>query len=295
VAVADGYVVDAENHHISVSSQTGGDQPLNAAHTAQEIWRAVGSDFWVVVPVESATREGHRLEGTRLTVVNLSVRGQTRMSYGKQQNPSSAGGASTETALDAPKNIVPLALHDDANKSSKETEDSDTDENQGQPDSYEFSIRTPVTPPRWDDFDKELSAVFECLVQAMEDEDRPKILRFALLFAYYWYNFMPLARGSALCGYVFLLGSLLAGRMPIRNNIPCSYQVDWEAILESSPEAFIVSMTEWMAPPEAHDLARVCREDWPCAPADELPLVKQVLSTMRERLEALNGPEGPKI
>ena len=34
---------------------------------------------------------------------------------------------------------------------------------------------------------------------------------------------------------------------------------------------------------------------WPCAPASELPRVKEVLATMRDRLEALNGLDGPKI
>ncbi len=36
-----------------------------------------------------------------------------------------------------------------------------------QPDAYEFSIRTPVTPPRWKDFDRELAAAFEGCLQAL--------------------------------------------------------------------------------------------------------------------------------
>eukprot|EP00951_Prasinocladus_malaysianus_P042820 scaffold525755_cov33-Prasinocladus_malaysianus.AAC.1 len=38
---------------------------------------------------------------------------------------------------------------------------------QQQPDGYEFSIRTPVTPPRWAEFDKELDAAWEALLTAM--------------------------------------------------------------------------------------------------------------------------------
>jgi hypothetical protein len=64
----------------------------------------------VVVPIASANREGHSLEGTRLTMVKVPQ----------------------------------------------------------QPDAYEFSIRTPVTPSRWEDFDKELDLAWEemlaCLV-----------------------------------------------------------------------------------------------------------------------------------
>lgn len=36
-----------------------------------------------------------------------------------------------------------------------------------QPDAYEFSIRTPVTPPRWRDFDVELEAAWEAIISEM--------------------------------------------------------------------------------------------------------------------------------
>lgn len=36
----------------------------------------------------------------------------------------------------------------------------------GQPDAFEFSIRTPVTPPRWKQFDEELEAAWEEVLQA---------------------------------------------------------------------------------------------------------------------------------
>ena len=36
-----------------------------------------------------------------------------------------------------------------------------------QPDAFEFSIRTPVTPPRWDDFSAELEVSWEAIVQQM--------------------------------------------------------------------------------------------------------------------------------
>jgi hypothetical protein len=61
------------------------------------------------VPIASAHREGHSLEGTRLTMVKVPQ----------------------------------------------------------QPDAYEFSIRTPVTPPRWEDFDKELDLAWEALVDCL--------------------------------------------------------------------------------------------------------------------------------
>ena len=33
------------------------------------MWRAIGTDSWIVVPIASAARPGHTMEGTRLTLV----------------------------------------------------------------------------------------------------------------------------------------------------------------------------------------------------------------------------------
>jgi hypothetical protein len=52
-----------------------------------------------------------------------------------------------------------------------------------------------------------------------------------LRYVYYWYNFMPLARGSAAVGYTTLLSLFWAFGMPISARIPRDYQTDWEAIL----------------------------------------------------------------
>jgi hypothetical protein len=163
-----------------------------------------------------------------------------------------------------------------------------------QPDAYEFSIRTPVTPARWEDYDVELTAAFDALLGALAVDDQCAAVDAALRFAYYWYNFMPLARGSALCGLTSLLGALLAAGAPARAPMPPSYQADWEAILEGSPEAFVASMAAWMLPPELGGGSAAAGPP-PCAPADELPAVADVLRTLRERLEALNGPGAPRI
>lgn len=72
------------------------------------MYDALGLDCWIIVPVLSVCRQGHSLEGTRLTITK----------------------------------------------------------NKDQPDGHEFSIRTPVTPFRWADFDKELSTAFEAICKA---------------------------------------------------------------------------------------------------------------------------------
>jgi len=66
-----------------------------AIHLSEQV---LDTDFWVVVPIESLSRPGEHLEGTRLTLVRLM----------------------------------------------------------DQPDAFELSIRTPVTPHRWKAFDQVL-------------------------------------------------------------------------------------------------------------------------------------------
>ena len=117
-----------------------------------------------------------------------------------------------------------------------------------QPDAYEFSIRTPVTPARWKEFDDELSMLFkgvmECLSEKEKDIDEVK--RAALCFAHCWYNFMPLARGSALCGFAVLHAIMLAHGAPILAKAPKNVQIDWEAILEGDADAFIRAVSPWL-------------------------------------------------
>lgn len=49
--------------------------------------------------------------------------------------------------------------------------------------------------------------------------------RAILQYSYYWYNFMPLARGTAAVGYTTLLALFWAAGMPITSPIPQDYQV----------------------------------------------------------------------
>lgn len=310
VALAQGRVYDAENKAVEVT----GDKAvaLAQATTAEEFWSAVGVDSWVVVPVQSTTRNGHSMEGTRLTVVNLALRQATQAAAQAEAAASGKNCGALEADQHgkieklningAPSSTTTPGKKIQDPKQQQQLQHVITDQqqqHQQQPRSFEFSIRTPVTPTRWVDYDEELTGVFETLIQALADGNQPGIADAGLRFAYYWYNFMPLARGSALCGYVSLLGTFLAAGMPIRGNIPASYQTDWEAILESSPEGFITSVGSWLLPPELREnnRGRVGEEQlpWPCASASELPQVKEVLATMRERLEALNGLDGPNI
>ncbi|GLC64956.1 hypothetical protein PLESTF_000225900 [Pleodorina starrii] len=167
-----------------------------------------------------------------------------------------------------------------------------------QPDAYEFSIRTPVTPPRWKDFDAELEAAFEAILQAFLEDDPPKVAQRILTYCYYWYNFMPLARGTAAVGYTTMLAMFWAAGMPVTASIPKDYQVDWEAILAQHPDQFIASVGAWLYPPQARGLPPTDEgssgDGKPAfPPMSSLPPVSEVLGTIRHRLIGMNG-EGAK-
>ncbi|XP_058069963.1 suppressor of RPS4-RLD 1 isoform X1 [Magnolia sinica] len=121
---------------------------------------------------------------------------------------------------------------------------------------FDFAIRTPCTPSRWDDYDAEMTIAWEALCNAYcgevygsTDLNVLESVRDAILrMAYYWYNFMPLSRGSAAVGYVVLLGLFLAANMEVTESIPKGVQVDWEAILSPDPSVFVDSIKSWLYP-----------------------------------------------
>jgi hypothetical protein len=125
--------------------------------------------------------------------------------------------------------------------------------------------------------------------------DHPATAAAILTYAYYWYNFMPLARGTAAVGYSTILALFWAAGMPVTSSIPSSYQVDWEAILAQRPQQFREAVSGWLLPPQARGEAGSEQQAQQFPPVLELPPVTEVLGTMRARLEALNGPDARRI
>ncbi|XP_023754339.1 suppressor of RPS4-RLD 1 [Lactuca sativa] len=121
---------------------------------------------------------------------------------------------------------------------------------------FDFAIRTPCTPARWEDFDAEMTSAWEVLCNAYcgetygsNDFGTLENVREAILrMTYYWYNFMPLSRGSAVVGFIVMLGLLLAANMEFTGNIPEGVQVDWDAIMSLSPNSFMESVKIWLYP-----------------------------------------------
>lgn len=80
---------------------------------------------------------------------------------------------------------------------------------------------------------QELKLQWEVLVQAFVAEDKPAIAEAALRYAFLWYNFMPLARGTAVVGYITLLAMFLAADMPITSPIPQVGEASREALSDA--------------------------------------------------------------
>ncbi|GBG82838.1 hypothetical protein CBR_g36368 [Chara braunii] len=155
---------------------------------------------------------------------------------------------------------------------------------------YNFSIRTPGTPPRWADYDAELEAVWKELCDAVcsrnaeeiSKEEKTRIQDCILTLSFYWYNFMPLARGTAAVGYITLLGLLMACGLQPTARIPKGVQVDWEAILTRHPEQFISSIRTWLYP------SITVVNGAKCGACDSLPVISEALPTLADVIGALN-------
>ena len=138
---------------------------------------------------------------------------------------------------------------------------------------FEFTIRTPGTPPRWVRYHAELECAFAGFLDewlhvpggdggdggdsgdggggggggAAGDEwgssgkfavasieQWERLTHWVLAVFYYWVNFGPLTRGSAATGYAALFGMAAAAGLALRPCMPEGVQADWEAILSGA-------------------------------------------------------------
>jgi hypothetical protein len=155
------------------------------------------------------------------------------------------------------------------------------------PEGYEYSIRTPGTPPRWVDYDLEMANSFaelSGLAQRIATGTpfktiKEDISKWILTTGFYWYNFMPLARGTAICGYTSIIAMFLAFGQQLQAPVPTNTLLDWDAILISTPKEFFDIASPWM-------LSHLKPLD--LAVFDALPQVKDVFPTLRHMFTVLN-------
>ena len=157
------------------------------------------------------------------------------------------------------------------------------------PEGVEVSIRTPLTPSRWSSYHLEMQAAWEHVCDlavpllAARGDGPPDdaFVNAVLRITFFWYNFMPLTRGSAAVGWTFLMALLLACGFEVNSPAPDGISLDWEAILTPSPHDFIAATRTWLLP--------ICRRRKQSV--DELPSVANTIATYRQMLDALNVPD----
>ncbi|XP_038075080.1 tetratricopeptide repeat protein 13-like isoform X2 [Patiria miniata] len=146
-----------------------------------------------------------------------------------------------------------------------------------------FSLDTATTKQRTDQFHAEIDYIWMLLTEEMrkahinKDLDSDSVIHLILSIVYYFYNLMPLSRGSSSVAYSVAVGLIYAIGQEVTGHIPKGNIVDVEALLSGGPENFISLMKNWMNirgnPSKGSDLAPVC----------------ETFPTLRAMLEALNA------
>lgn len=79
----------------------------------------------------------------------------------------------------------------------------------------------------------------------------------ALRMFYYWVNYAPLTRGSSQTGSAILVGALLAADMKLSQRMPTGKQLDWEALLNPSFQAFYAKVSSWLPYENLSPMSRI--------------------------------------
>jgi len=142
-----------------------------------------------------------------------------------------------------------------------------------------FTMDTATTPSRTAGYHAELDFIWGQLNDEMRkpgNKDVDVIGNYILSLVYYFFNLMPLSRGSSAVAYSVALGLFLAVGRETTGKIPPGKEVDLEAMIGGSVENFTKHVKGWLA------LKKLSK------PVTSLPIVSEVFPTLRTVLEALN-------
>lgn len=168
-----------------------------------------------------------------------------------------------------------------------------------EPEGVDLSIRTPLTPDRWAAYDPEMQAAWEryCEVATAAAANGrsgaagssggaaspppSELLDAVLRLTFFWFQFMPLTRGSAAVGWAMMMALLLACDYEVVTSMPEGVSLDWEAILTPSVHDFTAANRPWLANAvEPKDTT-----------VDQLPSVGLEVGTYRRMLEVLTAAQ----
>ncbi|XP_041068899.1 tetratricopeptide repeat protein 13 isoform X2 [Carcharodon carcharias] len=146
-----------------------------------------------------------------------------------------------------------------------------------------FSVETQTTEERTQQYHDEIEALYKdlsskgkALILSTELGEADAVCNLILSLVYYFYNLMPLSRGSSVVAYSVIMGALMASGKEITGRIPKGKLVDFEAMTTPSPEAFSKIGKSWM--------------NLKSLPASysSLPAVLETFPTKRTMIEVLN-------
>ncbi|CAL1539081.1 unnamed protein product [Lymnaea stagnalis] len=145
-----------------------------------------------------------------------------------------------------------------------------------------FALNIVNTPDRTSAYSAELDHLLILLQEEIRKTglnkatDTEVIISHILSIIYYFYNLIPLSKGSSAVAYSVLLGLLMSFGRQITGRIPNGRLLEMEAILAGAPDAFVMVAKHWMA------IKKVT------APVSGLSKVSEVLPTVRSVLEVLS-------
>ncbi|XP_021378054.1 tetratricopeptide repeat protein 13-like [Mizuhopecten yessoensis] len=106
--------------------------------------------------------------------------------------------------------------------------------------------------------------------------DVDSVLNIILTLAYYFYNMMPLSRGSSAVAYSVALGVIMSIGRQVTGKMPNGKLLEMEAMLSGAPDVFILMSKQWM------NIKRLN------IPTSLLPKVYEAFPTTRSLIEVLN-------
>lgn len=148
-------------------------------------------------------------------------------------------------------------------------------------DDISFLLESSARPARTNQFTPELEYLWgklsDDVMKQKNIKDAQNDFNTILTMMYYFYNFIPLSKGSSAVAYTVALGLFLAIGQEVTGPIPVEKQPDLEAMLSSTPEVFIKNIQRWLG------LRRTSIKQ-----IQKLPSVTETFATSRSIIEALN-------
>ncbi|XP_040206772.1 tetratricopeptide repeat protein 13 isoform X1 [Rana temporaria] len=146
-----------------------------------------------------------------------------------------------------------------------------------------FSVETQTTEERtqlyhaeMESLYKDLTAKGKVLVLSTELGEADVVCELILSLVYYFYNLVPLSRGSSVVAYSVIMGALMASGKEVTGKIPKGKLVDFEAMTALGTEAFSKTAKSWVNLTSLDPSFKT------------LPSVSESFPTLRAMIEVLN-------